>query len=245
VVTQPWLDAARQQIGLEMDSAEVARRLRMLGWLLPLRARGAWEFAPADRAGAWSGGDPFIELRAVLAVRDDLRIAVGYESAAFLLSLASRQPAREVIVCDEGTPPIRSLGTYRRVNLTLSDEVHTVRDGLRLHTETGLLAALAIRPVGFNDWPGLSEWLRPAAERTDVTLLQRTLDGRTAAAWARAAYLLRVGGNPEAAAEVLNGRPGQRGPFYLGPRRGGGVHDPATNVVDTVVARYAEAGQGA
>ena len=244
VVTLAWLDEACRRLDLDLGSGELARRLRMLGWLLPLRARGAWEFAPGDRAGPWPGGDPFIELRAVLAVRDDVRIGVGYESAAFLGSLASRQPAPEVVVCDEGTPVIRSLQQYRRINLTLADELYGDRTGLRVQTETGLLAALAIRPDGFGDWPALSEWLRLAVRRADVAALERSLVGRPAAAWARAAYLLREGGEPDAAAPLLAHRPAKRGPFYLGPRRAGGHHDRTTDVVDTVVVRYAEAGQG-
>jgi hypothetical protein len=244
VVTLALLDELRLRCQVDLPADEVARRLRMLGWLLPLRTRGAWEFAPAERAGAISGGDPFLEFRAAQIVRRDLHIGAGYESAAFLQNLASRQPGREVIVCDVGTPAIRSLDQYRRVDLTLPDEAYSRRDGLRVQTETGLLAALAIRPDGFRDWPGLSEWLQKAARRADPAVLEPSLHGRSAAAWARAAYLLRVGGNAELAGELLKQRPTERGPFYLGPRRGGGHHDRTTDVVDTVVARYAEAGQG-
>jgi len=244
VVTLAWLEEVRQRIGLGMPASEIARRLRMLGWLLPLRARGAWEFAPADRAGPMSGGDPFIELRAVLAVRPDIQVGVGYESAAFVQSLASRQPAREVIVCDEGTPVIRSLQHFRRVDLTLPVEAYSEREGLRVQSGTGLVAALAIRPDGFGDWPGLSGWLPTAAQHADPEVLKRSLVGRSAPAWARAAYLLRAGGNPAAAKPLLDRCPPGRGPYYRGPRRRGGHYDRTTGVVDTVVVRYAEAGQG-
>ena len=40
--------------------------LRRSGWLLPMRTRGVWEFAPASRSGAFRSGDPFTELRAFL-----------------------------------------------------------------------------------------------------------------------------------------------------------------------------------
>ena len=244
VVTLAWLERARQCINLELTAGEIARRLRVLGWLLPLRARGVWEFAPADRAGRLSGGDPFIELRGVLAARPDLRVGVGYESAAFLGSLASRQPNAEVIVCDEGTAAIRSLQGFRRVDLTLPDAAYAEHDGLRIHNESGLIAALAIRPDGFKDWPGLSEWLSTAVHRADSAVLTSSLTGRPAAAWARAAYLLDAGGNPSAAMAILGERPPGRGPHYLGPRRRGGHHDRLTDVVDTVVARYAQVGPG-
>jgi len=244
VVTLPWLENARLRLGLSRSAADLARRLRGRGWLLPLRVRGAWEFAPADRAGPLPGGDPFIELRALRAVRPEIRVGVGYESAAFLRSLVSRQPSREVIICAEGTPLLRSLDEFRRVDLTLPEAAYSDLDGLPVLTPAGLLAAIATRPGGFRDWPGLAEWLADVASSADASELEQLIDGRPTAAFARAAYLLRAGGNPEIAEELLQRAPAGRGPFYLGPRRGGGHYDQVTDVVDTVIARYAQAGQG-
>lgn len=244
VVTAAWVRNALERAHGDLPVDEALRRLRRLGWLLPLRVRGAWEFAPADRAGALGGGDPFIELRALAAVRPQIRVAVGYESAAFLRSLASRAPSREVIVCDQGTGPIKALGHFRRVDLTLPDEAYSVLDELRVQTPAGLLSAIAVRPAGFGDWPGLSEWLREAARACDQRVVRRLLAGRPAAAWARAAYLLHTGDNNEAAGAVLAQRPAGDGPFYLGPRRAGGVFDASTDVIDSVVAKFADAGQG-
>lgn len=245
VVTVELMTELGARAGLRLAAREAIRRLQRLGWLLPLRVRGAWELAPADRAGALPAGDPFIEVKAASIVRPDLRMGVGFDSAAFLRGLASRQPMPEVVVFDEGSPLVRALSDFRRVDLTLPDEAYGVLSGLRVQTTTGLMAAIAIRPDGFHDWPGLGPWLARAADETDRHALRRLLDGRSAAAWRRAAYLLRSGGNHQAAQLILNHAPSGRGPSYLGPRRNGGVFDATTQIVDTVVARYASVGIGA
>ncbi|MEQ7127943.1 type IV toxin-antitoxin system AbiEi family antitoxin [Actinopolymorpha sp. B11F2] len=244
VVTSRLLSDLARSAGLSMPGEQVAARLRALGWLLPLRTRGAWEFAPGDRAGPLSGGDTFIELRAELAVRPDLRIAVGYESAAFLRGLASRQPGRQVIVTAPGTPRLPALRAFRRVELDLPDAAHSQADGLPVQTVTAVLAAIAIRPDGFADWPGLAEWHTSAASAINVADLQTFLAGRGAAAWARAVYLLKAGGNLTVAESISANAPAGNGPFYIGPRRPGGHFDAATRIIDTVVARYSTAHQG-
>lgn len=247
IVTTELLDRALDEVspGGHPPSSEVARRLRELGWLLPLRSRNAWEFAPADRAGAYSGGDPFVELRAALAVHPDTRIGVGLESAAFLRSLASRQPVREVLIFDENARPFRALDDYRRVSLTLPDSAYGNLTGLRVQVPTAILATIAIRPGWFRDWPGLAEWLAAASGGTDESLMIELLQGRPASAWARAEYLLASGGNAAAAEQLGRHRPAGSGPHYLGPRREGrGVHDRNTDVIDTVIARYSDATQG-
>lgn len=242
VVTRAWLSDRITTAGLAVRPDMAIRRLRELGWLLPLRVQGVWEFAPADRAGPFSGGDPFIEVRALAAVRPDLGVRIGLESAAFLRSLASRQPTREVLILDIGTPEIRALNRFRRVHLTLPDQAYSLIDGLAVQTPAGILAAIAIRPSAYRDWPGVAEWLPTAARDCAVPTLAHLLAGRPAAAWARAAYLLSRGGNQPAAARLHTDRPAGTGPFFLGPRRNG-VHDAVTDVIDSVVARYAQADQ--
>src|ERR1700680_956577 len=66
-----------RELGMDDDPAKIARDLQRHGWLLPLRTRGRWEFAPAARAGALPSGDPLVELRATLQ-RRDLPAAVAY-----------------------------------------------------------------------------------------------------------------------------------------------------------------------
>lgn len=244
VVGIAGLERIAHHLGLRSSGESIATRLRALGWLLPLRVRGMWEFAPADRAGPFPGGDAFIELRAALASHPQLQAGVGFESAAFLRGLATRQPAREVIVVAQGTARLPALSEFRRVELTLPKTAFSDVDGLPVQTITGILAAIAIRPDGFTDWPGLGEWLPAGAQQVDATQLKSFLAGRNAAGWARAIYLLRSGGNTIAGEELAAVAPARKGPFYLGPRRSGGHHDAATRVIDTVVARYASAHQG-
>ena len=66
--------------------------LRRAGWLLPLRTRGVWEFAPASRSGPFGSGDPFTELRGGLGQPAHLNAAVAMESAAFLRRLTEPPP---------------------------------------------------------------------------------------------------------------------------------------------------------
>jgi hypothetical protein len=223
--------------------ATIAKRLRELGWLLPLRVRGAWEFAPADRAGAFSGGDPFIEVRALNVVRPDLTVGIGFESAAFLRSLASRQPTREVVVFEPGAPLVRAIDDFRRVDVHLSDRAYGDMGGLRVQTPAGIVAAIAVRPTGYADWPGLADWLPDAARTINGDNVAELLDGHGAGAWRRAAYLLKTGRRPDAAVQLLERSPAGQGPYYLGPRRTGGRLDAATQVLDTVLVRYADTGQ--
>ncbi|PZS11764.1 MAG: hypothetical protein DLM55_00835 [Acidimicrobiales bacterium] len=244
VVTASWLDQAAQRLGVPITGQHLAARLRKLGWLLPLRVRGVWEFAPADRAGPLAGGDGFIELRAALVARPDLRVGVGYESAAFLRGLATRQPKSEVIVADEGTSRLQALSDFRRVDVTLPESAYGELLRLRVQTPTGILAAISIRPDGFGDWPGLGEWLRDVAARVETRQMIEALAGRAPASWARASYLLHKGGAVDAACSIAEQSPTGSGPFYLGPRRAGGHYDRSTDVVDTVVDRYDTARQG-
>lgn len=234
IVTLADLDRRRQELGLPLQPGEIARRLRSLGWLLPLRCRGAWEFAPAGRGAAVTAGDPYIEVRAHLAVRPEIFVGIGYESAAFLRGLAAKPPDRGVLVFDEGTPVVRALDTFRRVALTQPGRAFDQLDGLPVHNGDGLIAAIAIRPDSFHDWAGLSMWLPRVVAQVDVAVQRRLLEGRNASAWSRAAYLLARGGDEAAAHRILTSRPAGRGPFYLGPRSQRGRYDSATQVVDTV-----------
>ena len=64
VVTVADLEGLARSSGLSISGVALGYQLRRLGWLLPLRTRGVWEFAPAARAGRYSAGDRHIELRA-------------------------------------------------------------------------------------------------------------------------------------------------------------------------------------
>ena len=72
ILTADALGSYLRELGIRQDPAKVAHDLQRLGWLLPLRTKGRWEFAPGARAGALPSGDPFVELRATLQRRHDL-----------------------------------------------------------------------------------------------------------------------------------------------------------------------------
>ena len=226
--------------------------LRRNGWLLPLRTRGVWEFAPAARSGAFRSGDPFTELRAYLARHPDRAATVAMESAAFRLGLASHPPSREVLAVGPEVPSDGALSGFRLVRLQLGPAAAGEYDGLACHTVEGLVVAMAAKPSGYRDWPNVGQWLADAAARVQVFegdgSMRSLLSGRPAATWARAAYLLRVGGQRESAAELLDAGPGRpTGPVYLGPRPSTedgrrsalwdhemGVYDSVLRVHDTV-----------
>lgn len=197
--------------------------LRRKGWLLPLRTRGMWEFAPAARSGAFRSGDPFTELRAYLARHPDRTATVAMESAAFRLGLASHPPSREVLAVGPDVLPDGAMTGFRLVRLELGPAAAGEYDGLACHTVEGLVVEMAAKPAGYRDWPNVGQWLADAAARVKVFdgdgSMQSLLRGRPAAAWARAAYLLKSGGQGQSAVRLLEAGPGQpTGPVYLGPR---------------------------
>ena len=96
ILTLSDIENYLRELGMDDDPATIARDLQRHGWLLPLRTRGRWEFAPGARAGALSSGDLLIELRATLQ-RRDLPVALAYDSAAWLQGLSARQPQKQVL----------------------------------------------------------------------------------------------------------------------------------------------------
>ena len=232
VVTREDLEDWAREAGITWPINVVLQRLRERGWLLDLKTRGVWEFAPAARAGAYGAGDPLIELRATLARRPEAPFAVAAESAAYLLGYASRRPAREVVSAPSGVTVPPALRVYRVVRWTARAPL-AEREGLPVWSPTTLIASLATRPSLYRDWPNAGEWLGVAAAAADGDLLRMELEGRSRAAWARAAYLLDSGGLTAAAAELLEEAPAGTGPYYLGPRDRAGRHSRVFDVIDS------------
>jgi transcriptional regulator with AbiEi antitoxin domain of type IV toxin-antitoxin system len=216
LVTLSRLEELVNETGSPTSAANAVRLLRERGWLLPLRTSGVWEFAPGARAGAWGGGDPFIELRARLATRP-IETAVAAESAAWLHGLSSRSPEPHVIALAPGANLPKSLDGYRVVRWSAVDPVVDA-DGLPLWSVTTLLAFMGTRPQKYRDWPNVSEWLVDGAARVSVEALRAELTGQPRSAWARTSYLLFRGGHEASADELLSSAPPGRGPFHFGPR---------------------------
>jgi hypothetical protein len=79
-----------------------------LGWLLRLRKRGTWEFAPAARAGRYSSGDSWIELRALLEHERCAPVAVAFDSAVWELGHSTHKLGRSWGTAVGGVRPRRS-----------------------------------------------------------------------------------------------------------------------------------------
>jgi hypothetical protein len=232
VVSRDGLEHLAQEAGVHWPINVVLQRLRERGWLLDLKTRGVWEFAPAARAGPYGAGDPLIELRATLARRSSAPFAVAAESAAYLLGYVSRRPAREVVGMPAHVTVPPALRAYRVVRWEPRAPL-AERESLPVWSPTTLLAFLAARPSIYRDWPNVGEWLRAAVGAADGDLLRVELAGRSRAAWARAAYLLDVGGQSAAAAQLMQDAPGGAGPYYLGSRDRAGRHSKAFDVIDS------------
>ena len=213
LVTLSRLEELVHETGSPTSVANAARLLRERGWLLPLRTSGVWEFAPGARAGAWGGGDPFIELRARLATRP-IETAVAAESAAWLHGLSTRAPEPHVIALAPGANLPKSLDGYRVVRWSAVDPVVDA-DGLPLWSVTTLLAFMGARPEKYRDWPNVSEWLVDGVARVSVHALRSELAGQPRSGWARTSYLLFRGGQDVSAAPPRSSAPPCRGPFPL------------------------------
>jgi hypothetical protein len=232
VVTAAQLRAWSSEVGLGWPFDVVVRRLRERGWLLDLATRGVWEFAPAARAGSYGSGDPLVELRATVARDASTPYAVGAESAAYLLGLAGRRPAREVVGAPSGLRPPKAFKVFRVVSWTPRAAL-TLRDSLPTWSATTLLAFMGTRPSGYRDWPNAGEWLAQAAANVTIDDLEGELSGRPRSAWARTAYLLDRGGVPISARELFAAAPRGGGPYYLGARRRAGRYAKAFDVIDS------------
>jgi len=232
VVSTADMDRYRRKAGVSWQTSLVIQRLRERGWLLDLKTRGVWEFAPAARAGTHDAGDHLIELRASLLRRPDLPIAVAAESAAWLLGYTSRPPSREAVGMPTGMHMSPALREYRRV--TWEPRLPTVeRDGLPVWVSATLLGAMSIRPSSYRDWPNVGEWLSHAAGDIEAEDLLHELAGHLRSAWMRAAYLMDFAGREDVAAQVMREAPTGSGPYYLGDRGRPGAYSSAYDVVDT------------
>ena len=232
IVTREQLQSWATSVGLDWPVQITVRRLREAGWLLDLKTRGVWEFAPGDRAGAFGSGDPLIELRATLAHRPSLPLSVGAESAAYLLGLVSRRPDVEVIGAPDGVRLPKALSDMRLVGWTPKAR-RVVKEGLPIWSVDTLLVFMGAKPSMYRDWPNVGEWLRQGVGRANVQSIVEELQGRSPGTWARVAYLLSKGGKELEAKQLLGSAPPGKGPFYLGRKSGSVRYDARFDVVDT------------
>lgn len=245
VVTADRLVEALRVVEGGAEPRQLAYELQRAGWLGSLRTRGAWEFLPAARGGAYGSGDRLIEFRAQHAVDPAWPGVLAMESAASVLGHAQRVPEREVVALPPGVVPPKALaGDWRVVTLMLPAAGIATVDCLPTWNLEGLIVGIATRPSAYQDMPGLGQWLPDTVGRVDVERLLGLLDTVPSSARQRAAYLLAAGGNVEARAAVIGHYP-PRAVAWFGQRRVGGVFDAATQVNDTALHRFLAVGTGA
>jgi hypothetical protein len=234
IVTRELLAKIVDERDVSLTVMDISDRLQRHGWLLSLKTQGAWEFAPAARAGPIGSGDPFIELRATLLRRPGLSAAVAYDSAAWIHGLAGRAPEKHVVAIPAHTVAPPALRDFRFTRQTSRLDPVDV-DGLPTWRIETLLVLMGAHPTSYRAWPNVGEWLAEASEKVDQKLILEELKQRPRSAWARTGYLLETGGRVDVAEAIEKRAPEGKGPFYLGSRKSGGRHERRWGVRDSVL----------
>lgn len=247
VVTLARLTEVMADAGLsrQQDARALAYDLQRGGWLGHLRTRGAWEFLPGARGGAYGSGDRFIEFRAQEAINPEWGGVLAMESAASLLGHAQRLPRKEVVALPSHARLPRALShDWRVVHITVPLRGQTVVEGMRSWNLEGLIFGIAARPSSYEDVAGLGQWLPEAVGQVDVEALISILQEAKPATRQRAAYIMGAAGGVDArSAIVTEYPPGEIA--WLGPRvAGASVFDSSTNVNDALLHRYLSVGTG-
>jgi hypothetical protein len=234
-----------QTFNQEADSLEVVRRLayrlESLGWLGRLRTRGAWEFLPGARAGAYGSQDRLIEFRAQMEVNPGWHGVLAMESAAVLLGLAQRLPRNESVALPPGDALPKAMSAWRKVSLDQPERGLTIIDGLPTWNLEGLLTGIAIRPSAYRDLAGLTQWLPEIGKDIDTERLMECLKDAPVSAWQRVAYLAALAKAGDTANALLAKRP-PKTPIWFSANRSGGTYHSASRVSDANLAPLLKAG---
>jgi hypothetical protein len=216
VVTRSLLTEILTQAQAPLPAEVAAERLVRLGWLLPLRKRDAWEFAPAARAGRFRAGDPWIELRALLAHDPNAPVAVAFESAIWELGHSSHQPDRPVLAHRRGWRPPRALDV-RTVSFDWHVPAKPVR-GLPVWTEPTIVVATAERPAAQGNWGNADDWLPNTFRAVSSKELLKEAHDRRVSTLARLGYLAEWADRDDITDEVEALLPSRLPVTFLGPR---------------------------
>ncbi len=236
VITTREVAEIAHALGIKGAPSELTRRLRERGWLLPLSADGVWEFAPGARAGRFGAGDPHIILRAALAKEPNFPGQLAYESAAWLLSLSSRQPERHVLSLPADYRPSPSIVAEYRIVRHRPNIPATAVDGLPVWAVESLLVAMASQPTSFRDWPNVLDWLPLAVAQSKAENIARELRGRPRSVITKARYLLERGtASEEFLSDAALRLPDQRPLIYFGARARPGHHVAKYNLRDSAL----------
>jgi len=196
---------------------DVIAQLRKHGWLQPLPLRGAYEFQPAV-SGPYPSGDPWLELRVVLARNTAARAHVGLGSAAFLRHFADRRPVPDSVVwlADQPVPP-GMLRPYRVVRC-VADRFFgsSPIDGLPVATPERIALEAALWPGYAGDLRSPEHWIRNVLQHVDLDTLTEGARRLGPAVTGRLGYLAERFDVPAAAAAIAE-LP-RTHPIWLGSR---------------------------
>jgi hypothetical protein len=216
VVTRAQLTEFAANAGVSLAEDALAERLVRLGWLLPLRRRDTWEFAPGARAGRYPSGDPWIEIRALLEHQPDAPVAVAFESAVWEQGHSTHQPARPVLAHRQGWRPPETLGT-RMVKFDWRLPTNAVR-GLPVWREATEVVAAAERPAAQGNWANAEEWLPETFRAVTPDDVVAEAAERQASTLARLGYLAEWSAREDVAQRVEALLPGRLPVSFLGSR---------------------------
>jgi predicted transcriptional regulator of viral defense system len=190
VIATTELARIAEEYGIRTPAKQVAHRLVERGWLLPTDVRGVWEFAPAERAGPYSDGDPLLALQATLANHPETRATIALGSALWLLNISERAPDQHEVAVPIGQPvPVSVRRNYRVVHYTSHLEP-TVVNGVPVHHPATILVHLASQPTDVRSWSGVLERLEDLVAACTYEDVSTELLGRTRATHVRLGYLL-------------------------------------------------------
>lgn len=235
LVTKAYLETLVEERNVRLRPEAVSHRLQRLGWLISLKTKDAWEFAPASRAGKIGSGDPFIELRATIRHKPDLPVAVAYESAAWLLGFTRRPAEVEVLSIPYHFNPPPALRDFRITHVLAQSEPIQIEE-LPVWSVESLVVLMAERPMSYRAWPTVMEWLEEACSKIHYEDILEELSDRGKATWARTGYLLDAGGRSDFGERIHEQVDSSNaGPFYLGSRNVPGKVDQRWNVRDSIL----------
>lgn len=234
VVTRELLETIVAQRRIPFGPAVVADRLVRLGWLLPLRKRGAWEFAPAARAGRIRSGDPWMELRALLEHDPAAPVAIAFESAVWERGYSSHQPAVPVLAHRRGWRPPRSLDDVRSVTYGWRLPVDAIR-GLPVWRPATIVVAAAQRPAAQGDWGNADDWLPETFRAATLNDVLAEAAGRSTSTLARLGYLAEWCGRTDIGERIAAQLPSRLPVTSLGPREQRDSWDSRWRVYDALL----------
>jgi hypothetical protein len=217
IVTTDYLKELAERMAPGLSAESVAQRLVRQGWLLPLRTRHAWEFAPGARAGSLSSGDPWIELRALLAHQPRAEVAIAFESAVWELGYSSHRPTVAVLARRKSWKRDLNALNVRIVSYDWRLPVKSSR-GLPVWMEATIVVAAAARPSAQGDWANADAWMPVVFRNVEPHDALQEAEGRGVATLVRLGYLAEWAGREDIAHAVSAKLPGMLPVTFLGNR---------------------------